>query len=74
MLGRNKHVNLKTDSDFLFNYTLKTLEPVNAQIKELLFDIDEKDDLQEELKIMTYYERMWRSKDIKIKYLRFCFV
>lgn len=74
LLGRNKHVNLKTDSDFLFNYTLKTLEPVNAQIKELLFDIDEKEDLQDELKIMTYYERMWRSKEIKIKYLRFCFV
>jgi len=74
LLGRNKHINLKTDSDFLFNYTLKTLEPVNAQIKELLFNIDEKEDLQDELKIMTYYERMWRSKDIKIKYLRFCFV
>jgi len=74
LLGTNKHVNLKTDSDLLFAYTLKTLEPVNAQVKELLFDIDEKEDLQEELKIKTYYENMWREKGIKIKYLKFCFV
>jgi tRNA (guanine-N7-)-methyltransferase len=74
LLGNNKHVNLKTDSDLLFAYTLKTLEPINAQVKELLFDIDEKEDLQEELKIKTYYENMWREKGIKIKYLKFCFV
>jgi tRNA G46 methylase TrmB len=65
---------LKTDSDLLFAYTLKTLEPINAQVKELLFDVDEKEDLQEELKIKTYYENMWREKGIKIKYLKFCFV
>lgn len=74
LLGTHKNVNLKTDSDLLFAYTLKTLEPVNAQVKELLFDIDEKEDLQEELKIKTYYENMWREKGIKIKYLKFCFV
>ena len=74
LLGTHKYVNLKTDSDLLFAYTLKTLEPVNAQVKELLFDIDEKEDLQEELKIKTYYENMWREKGIKIKYLKFCFV
>jgi tRNA (guanine-N7-)-methyltransferase len=74
LLGNNKVINLKTDSDFLFKYTLQTLEPIQAQIKELLFDIDEKDDLQEELKIQTYYEKMWRDKGIKIKYLKFCFI
>lgn len=73
LLGPGKNINLKTDSDFFLNYTLKTLEPVNARIKELLFDIDEKEDLQEELKIKTYYENMWRERGIKIKYLKFCF-
>jgi len=73
LLGKDKAVNLKTDSDFLFTYTLKTLEPISVVIKELLLNIDEKDDLQEELKIRTYYERMWREKGIIIKYLRFVF-
>ncbi len=73
LLGPGKNINLKTDSDFFLNYTLKTLEPVNARVKELLFDIDEKEDLQEELIIKTYYEKMWRERGIKIKYLKFCF-
>jgi tRNA (guanine-N7-)-methyltransferase len=74
LLGTDKTINLKTDSDFLLTYTLKTLEPIPVQIKELLLNIDEKDDLQEELKIKTYYERMWREKGIVIKYLKFVFV
>ncbi len=74
LLGTNKRIHLKTDSDFLFQYTLKVLEPIKVQIRELLFDIDEKDNLQEELKISTYYERLWREKQIKIKYLCFSFV
>ena len=73
LMGKNKAINLKTDSDFLFTYTLKTLEPIPVIIKELLLNIDEKDELQEELKIRTYYERLWREKGIIIKYLRFVF-
>lgn len=74
LLGKGKPVNLKTDSDFLLSYTLQTLQPLNVQILELLPDIDQKEDLQPELKIKTYYERMWREKNIPIKYLKFCFV
>ena len=73
LLGINKSVHLKTDSDFLFKYTLDTLTPYPNQIIELLFNIDDKEDLQETLKIKTYYERMWRDKDIPIKYLNFQF-
>ncbi|MCC6818188.1 MAG: tRNA (guanosine(46)-N7)-methyltransferase TrmB [Bacteroidia bacterium] len=73
LLGKSKFINLKTDSDFLLNYTLKTIEIIPVQIHELLLDIDQKDDLQSELKIMTYYERMWREKGIIIKYLKFSF-
>lgn len=74
LLGPGKSVRLKTDSDFMLSYTLKTIEPIQAQIRELLFDIDQKDGLQEELKIQTYYERMWRGQGIAIKYLDFCFL
>jgi tRNA (guanine-N7-)-methyltransferase len=74
LLGKFKSVNLKTDSDFLFQYTTETVKDINVQIMELLFNIDDKEDLQEELKISTYYERMWREKNIPIKYLKFQFV
>ncbi len=74
LLGKNKSINLKTDSDSLLKYTLQVLQPIPVQIRELLLDIDEKEDLQEELKIRTYYENMWREKGIIIKYLNFRFV
>lgn len=74
LLGKNKSVHLKTDSDLLFKFTLETLQNIPVQIKELLFNIDDKDSLQEELKIQTYYERMWREKNIPIKYIQFQFV
>ncbi len=74
LLGTNRPINLKTDSDSFFKYTLDTITPINAQIKELLFNIDDKEELQEELKITTYYERKWRAENIAIKYVRFEFV
>lgn len=70
LMGKGHHVNLKTDSDFLLNYTLQTIQDKDILVRELLLDIDQKDDLQEELKIRTYYERMWREKGILIKYLK----
>ncbi len=74
LLGKNKYINLKTDSDFLFKYTLDTLSDKNAQLDELYLDIDAIDEMKEELKIKTYYEKMWRDKGIVIKYLKFRFV
>ncbi len=73
LLGRNKFINLKTDSDLLFNYTLETLTDKNVQMNELYMNIDELDEMKEELKIKTYYEKMWREKGIIIKYLKFQF-
>ncbi|MES2618356.1 MAG: tRNA (guanosine(46)-N7)-methyltransferase TrmB [Bacteroidota bacterium] len=74
LLGRNKSINLKTDSDFLFNYTLETIKEQPVQINEVYMNIDDLDELKDELKIKTYYERMWREKGILIKYLRFQFI
>lgn len=73
LLGKSKFINLKTDSDFLLSYTLDTIKDRPVQIHELLLDIDQKEALQDELKIKTYYERMWREKGIVIKYLKFSF-
>ena len=74
LLGRNKFINLKTDSDFLFKYTLDTLADKNVQMNELILNIDEQDEMKAELKIRTYYENMWREKGIVIKYLKFQFI
>lgn len=74
LLGRNKFINLKTDSDLLFKYTLETLTDKNVQMNELYMNIDELDEMKDELKIKTYYEKMWREKGIIIKYLKFQFI
>jgi len=65
-------IHLKTDSNFLFNYT-------SALVKENDFEVKaETDDLysspgtaDEILSIKTFYEQQWLSRGMKIKYLRF---
>ncbi len=74
LIGKGKFINLKTDSDFLLKYTLDTLTDRNVQISELYLNIDELDEMKEELKISTYYEKIWREKSILIKYLKFKFI
>lgn len=74
LIGRHKFINLKTDSDFLLKFTLDTIADKNVQINELFLDIDAQDEMKPELKIRTYYEKMWRDKGIVIKYLKFQFV
>lgn len=74
LLGNYKFINLKTDSDFLFKYTLDTIVDKSIQINELYLNIDELDEMKPELKVKTYYEKMWREKGIIIKYLKFQFI
>ncbi len=74
LLGKYKFINLKTDSDSLFKYTLDTLVDKPVQINELYLNIDELDEMKPELKVKTYYEKMWREKGIIIKYLKFQFI
>lgn len=71
LLGPGKMIHLKTDSDFLLEYTLETLSGMPAVIHELIRNTDLETDLKPELQIRTYYEQMWREKEIPIKYLRF---
>lgn len=72
LLGQGRPVHLKTDSEFLMQFTLETLERANARVLELIQDIDRIPVLTPELKIRTYYEQMWREKEIAIRYLKFC--
>jgi tRNA (guanine-N7-)-methyltransferase len=73
LLKPRQMINLKTDSDLLFQYTLETIKPLPVQLHEVIMNIDDLDPMPPELSIKTYYENMWRSKDIQIKYLKFSF-
>ena len=67
-------IHLKTDSNFLYTYTEEMLK-VNGIVPEYatrdLYAMLENDEGKEARSIQTYYEQMWRDRDIPIKYLRF---
>ena len=66
-------IHLKTDSNFLYTYTMEMLK-ANAITPETstdnLYGQDGEDTFQAR-SIQTYYEGMWRDRGIDIKYLRF---
>jgi tRNA (guanine-N7-)-methyltransferase len=64
-------IHLKTDSNFLYQYTLATIEENNFTIEvntDDLYDAGMADDI---LSIRTYYEQQWLDRGKKIKYLRY---
>ena len=65
-------VHLKTDSNFLFTYTRLLLQASHIEPRLCIDDIYADDSLAPALRdIQTYYEQMWLSRGIKIKYLSF---
>jgi len=70
-------VNLKTDSSFLFDFTMDTLLaqklPVHYQTIDVYGLGKEKfpDELNEVLSTKTFYEKRWLKEGKKIKYIQF---
>ncbi len=70
-------IHLKTDSNFLFTYTSLLVEknalPVLATTADLYGAVasDAVSGIQEAASIQTYYESMWISRGISIKYIRY---
>lgn len=66
-------VHLKTDSNFLFTYTEELLRANHIEpevcTRNLYAEVGV--DTLQARSIQTYYEQMWRSRGIDIKYLRF---
>lgn len=70
-------INLKTDSDLLYEYSLEQCEEngyeilfqTNELYEQGIHQLDEYH--QDILNIRTYYEQMWLDQGIKIKYLKF---
>lgn len=67
-------VHLKTDSQFLFTYTLEMLK-ANPEVFKILSCTDDlyasKDTVDDILEIKTHYERQWIERGLTIKYLAF---
>lgn len=67
-------INVKTDDDGLFQFTLETLEQQKIQPLQVIWDVHQNDDADDYLKnIKTYYEKLFSSRGRTIKFLKFKF-
>ena len=68
-------IHLKTDSNFLFTYTLAMVDnnqlPIVQSTGDLYHTTDMDEATKQILSIQTYYESMWISRGLNIKYLKF---
>lgn len=65
-------VNLKTDSEFLFNFTHdEVVVPQNLTIETISRDIYKEMSDNELLMTQTFYEQMWLKEGLKIHYIKF---
>jgi tRNA (guanine-N7-)-methyltransferase len=71
LLKPNGIIHLKTDSRFLFDYTLKVLKEQNLPVNKSSADIYKEFPDEEVLKIQTFYEKKFLKQGIPITYLNF---
>lgn len=73
LLVNGGKVHLKTDDEFIFNYTLKMIKEYNLILYERFDDLYSSINVRDELKILTKYEKLHLQNNKKIKYLSFGF-
>lgn len=71
IMGREGIINLKTDSPFLYEYTLRLVRLNRLEILEATSDLYAEGGMDEATAIKTHYEKQWLSRGKKIKLLRF---
>lgn len=64
-------VNLKTDSNFQYQYTLEMVKENGFEIVANTDNLYQSELLNDVLSIQTFYEKQWRERGIDIKYLAF---
>ena len=71
-LADNGIIHVKTDSNFLFTYTTAMAQHNKLPIAECTTNLYEDDSpsLTEARAVQTYYEKMWLSRGISIKYMQ----
>ena len=73
ILSDDALLHLKTDSQFLYGYTLGILEGLGCEILDSSYDIDRQKPDDELLKIRTNYEGIFREKGLPNTYIKFQF-
>ena len=71
LLKKDGVIHLKTDSDFLYNYTLKTISEEGCRLFENIDDVYKEKPNDPLLTIKTFYEQMHLKKGKTIHYLSF---
>lgn len=71
ILGQHGLVHLKTDSNFLYQYTVAMVRANGFQLLASEPNLYQNDQLDAALSIRTYYEQQWLDRGLTIKYLRF---
>jgi len=70
-LKSNGLIHLKTDSNFMFNYTSEMIRSNNFQVLLKTDNLYNSEQLNPILGIKTYYEKQWLGRGLTIKYIQF---
>ena len=71
ILKQGATINLKCDSDLMYEYTLEVIEKENLPLYENLSNVYNKDEVSKEMQIKTFYEKIWLKEGRTIKYIQF---
>jgi tRNA (guanine-N7-)-methyltransferase len=74
ILQESAPINLKTDNDDFYAFTLETIEQLGLKLHVRTEDLYRSDLVNEVLSIKTYYEKKYLAHDKNINYVRFSFV
>ena len=64
-------LHLKTDDDELYNFTLENLRQYGCTIHQNIRDVHNSTDIDDDVKIRTYYEGRHIAAGLTIKYIQF---
>ncbi len=71
ILSKGSLLHLKTDSYFLYGYTLGILAGDGYEIIDATHDVYNSHKMREDIDIKTHYEKMFLEKEMPITYIRF---
>jgi len=73
ILQESAPINLKTDNDDFYAFTLETIDQLGLKLHVRTEDLYRSDLVNEVLSIKTYYEKKYLAHDKNINYVRFSF-
>ena len=71
LLNGNGSVNLKTDSDLMYEFTKEVIAQNKLGVLEDISNVYEQEEINELMQIQTYYEKMWLAEGRTIKFISF---